>query len=174
MITVLRLGHRLKRDERLSTHCGLAARAFGAAAIIYSGERDAQLVESISSVAKRWGGPFRVRHDGNWRKVIQSYKKKKYTVVHLTMYGLPLQAVVRNLRRKKKLLIVIGSEKVPPEVYQLADYNVSVTSQPHSEVAALAVFLHEYFFSGKEKKFRNAQLRIVPQARGKKMIGKNL
>ena len=39
MIVVLRLGHRLKRDERLSTHVGLASRALGADKIIYSGVR---------------------------------------------------------------------------------------------------------------------------------------
>ena len=64
---------------------------------------------------------------------------------------------------------MIGGEKVPGEVYGLADYNIAVTNQPHSEVAALAVFLHEYF-SGKEldKKFRG-RLKIVPQAAGKKI-----
>ena len=59
---------------------------------------------------------------------------------------------------------------MPPEIYALADSNIAVSSQPHSEVAALAVFLHEYF-DGKEleKKFKNAKIRVVPQERGKKV-----
>ena len=66
------------------------------------------------------------------------------------------------------MLIVVGGMKVPGEVYDLADWNVAVTSQPHSEVSALAVFLHE-LFGGRElgAVFGDARLRIVPQTRGK-------
>jgi len=62
-------------------------------------------------------------------------------------------------------------QKVPTEVYQLADYNIGVTSQPHSEVAALAIFLHEYA-EGKEleKEFGDAKIRIIPQAKTKKVV----
>lgn len=171
MIAVLRLGHRLHRDERLSTHCGLAARAFGAAEIVFSGDHDGQLLSSINSVTERWGGPFEVRYEAEWKKVIASYRKKRFTIVHLTMYGVPLQTTVRHLRKKKRLLVIVGGEKVPPELYHIADYNVAVTGQPHSEVAALSVFLHECQ-KGTElsKKFRNAKIRIVPQERGKKVV----
>ena len=67
--------------------------------------------------------------------------------------------------------MIVGSEKVPAEVYQLADYNIGITNQPHSEIAALSVFLHEYF-KGKEfgKKFKKSQIKIVPQERGKKVL----
>ena len=47
MIVVLRLGHRRARDKRISTHVGLVARAFGAQKIIYSGEKDQKLLDSI-------------------------------------------------------------------------------------------------------------------------------
>jgi len=67
-------------------------------------------------------------------------------------------------------MIFVGAEKVPGEVYKLSDWNVSVTNQPHSEIAALAVFMHE-LLKGKElgKKFRKAKVRILPTARGKKV-----
>jgi tRNA (cytidine56-2'-O)-methyltransferase len=168
MITVLRLGHRLQRDERLSTHCGLISRAFGASKIIYTGEYDKKLIESVNAVAQRWGGPFSATYADNFRKVLKSYKKKA-KIVHLTMYGMPLQKKIREIRKKRNLLVVIGSEKVPGEVYHMADYNIGVTSQPHSEAAALAVFLHEYS-RGKEKRFTKAKLKIIPQERGKKVI----
>lgn len=169
MLSVLRLGHRLKRDERVSTHVGLVARAFGAGEIIYSGEKDEGVVTSVKLVTKKWGGSFKVRHEKSWKGVIKKYKKNKFSVVHMTMYGLPIKKRIRTLRKIKNLLILVGSEKVPGEVYAAADYNIAVTNQPHSEVAALAVFLHEYF-KGKEKKFKKAKIRIIPQERGKKAI----
>jgi tRNA (cytidine56-2'-O)-methyltransferase len=166
MITVLRLGHRKTRDARLSTHCGLVARALGAGSIVYSGERDAGLIESIRKVDKNWGKAIRVSYEKNWRKTVRGFKGTK---VHLTMYGIPVQKKIREVRKKRNILVIIGSEKVPGEVYGLADYNLAVTNQPHSEVAALAIFLHEYL-SGRElgKKF-SGRLSIVPQAAGKKI-----
>jgi len=71
----------------------------------------------------------------------------------------------------KNLLIVVGGAKVPRKVYELADWNIAVTSQPHSEISALALFLHE-LFEGKELsiKFEDAKIMIVPQKRGKKVL----
>ncbi|MBI2578759.1 MAG: tRNA (cytidine(56)-2'-O)-methyltransferase [Candidatus Aenigmarchaeota archaeon] len=170
MLAVLRLGHRVGRDERISTHCGLVARALGADKIIYSGDMDNGIIESIKKTAEAWGGKFSVSYEPNWRSVIKAYKKKGFVIAHLSMYGIPMQKKIRELRKKKKMLVIIGGEKVPSEVYHLAGYNIAVTSQPHSEVAALALLLHEYF-SGKEldKKFSKARLKIVPQERGKKV-----
>lgn len=169
MIIVLHLGHRLKRDERVSTHCGLVARAFGADKIIYSGEKDEKMLATLRSVAERWGGKFAAEYEKNWKKIINEYRKKKYTVTHLTMYGLPIEKVIGKIRKQKNILVIIGSEKVPSEVYHLSDFNVAVTNQPHSEVAALAVFLN---LSNRRAKFSGAKLRIVPQERGKKVVSK--
>lgn len=168
-IFVLRLGHRLKRDERVSTHCGLVARAFGASGIIFSGQKDQNIMNSLKDITKRFGGPFSVKYEKNWMKLIRNFKGVK---VHLTVYGLPLQNQINKIRKiKKDLLIIIGGEKVPAEVYTISDYNLSIGNQPHSEVAALSVFLHEYF-KGKEldKKFKRSKFRIIPQERGKKLI----
>jgi len=170
-VIVLRLGHRIKRDARITTHCGLVARAFGANEMVFSGEEDKGVIASLEKVAERWGGDFRVTYMHSWRKFIESFEGVK---VHLTMYGLPVQRVIdeiRDLGRKKSILIVIGGEKVPGIIYKLVDYNVAITSQPHSEVAALAVFLHEYF-RGKELElnFPGAKLKVVPQKCGKKVV----
>jgi tRNA (cytidine56-2'-O)-methyltransferase len=173
MIHVLRLGHRQKRDERLSTHVGLVSRALGASGITYSGEEDSGLLESIKSVRDRWGGKFEVGYEKSWKRAIDQAKKKKFCIVHLTMYGMPLKKKIGKIRKSRKILIIVGSEKVPYEVYKMADYNVSVTSQPHSEVAALAIFLHE-LQRGKEleKKFPKAKLQIIPQEKRKKVVEK--
>ena len=81
------------------------------------------------------------------------------------MYGLPFESKVNEIRKNKNILIVIGGEKVPGEVYRLVDYNLSVTNQPHSEVASLGVFL--YSLGKAKKKFKNAKLSITPMTCGK-------
>ncbi|MEM2559139.1 MAG: tRNA (cytidine(56)-2'-O)-methyltransferase, partial [Nitrososphaerota archaeon] len=95
-------------------------------------------------------------------------------IIHLTMYGVNLPDVIEELRRiwdQNNIMIIVGSQKVPREVYELADYNIAVSNQPHSEVAALAILL-DWLFQGRElsKEFPNAELRIVPQLHGKKVI----
>jgi tRNA (cytidine56-2'-O)-methyltransferase len=171
MMVVLRIGHRKQRDARISTHCGLVARALGVNKIIYSGEYDEQLISSIKKVVNNWGGPFSVEYSENYRNIIKKYKKRRFCIIHLTMYGMPLQKKTKQIRSNKNVLIIIGAEKVPGDVYQMADYNIAVANQPHSEVASLAVLLHEYF-KGKElsKKFKKARLCIVPMEKGKKVL----
>ncbi len=171
-IIVLRLGHRPMRDKRVTTHLFLAARALGAEGAIYSGVRDRSVEESISEVCRDWGGNFKVEYTENWKRTIREWKKGRGKVVHLTMYGLPIQDVISEIRADpSEKLVVVGGAKVPPEVYHLADWNVAVTSQPHSEVSALSIFLHE-LFQGRElyREFEGARMRIVPQERGKKVI----
>jgi tRNA (cytidine56-2'-O)-methyltransferase len=68
-------------------------------------------------------------------------------------------------------MLLVGCQKVPAEFFSdaVSDFNVAVGNQPHSECAALAVFL-DRFFEGKElaKEFRKAKIKILPQERGKK------
>ncbi len=173
MLVVLRLGHRHFRDRRISTHCGLVSRALGAGKLVYSGEKDEKYENSVKKVVEKFGGEFSIEHTASWKKTLKTYKKKKFIVVHLTVYGLEIQKQIDKIKKLKKVLIIVGGEKVPWEVYQLADFNISVTSQPHSEVAALAVFLDRYF-SGKglEKKFSKPKIKIIPQEKSKKVVSK--
>jgi tRNA (cytidine56-2'-O)-methyltransferase len=165
MLAILRLGHRVGRDVRITTHICLAARALGADKVFLSGEKDESVIRSIEGVVKRWGGKFEVEYRKDWRAVMKGWKGK---TVHLTMYGEPLNDKLGVIKKERDLLVIVGAEKVPSEVYRNADFNISVSGQPHSEVAALAVFL-DRFFEGKEleKRFSGAKLRIVPQAHGK-------
>ena len=175
-IVVLRLGHRKERDKRITTHVCLVARAFGADGCIISGERDDGVIESVKDVTSRWGGPFYCVYEQNWRKVLRDWKRRHSAIiVHLTMYGINIPDVIDEIREKWRsgydMLVVVGAEKVPFEVYEIANYNVAISNQPHSEVAALAVFL-DWLFEGKElfKKFANAKIMVIPQKRGKKVI----
>jgi len=171
-VTVLRLGHRLVRDERISTHIGLVSRAFGARKLVLTGADD-HTVESIRRVRDRWGGDFEVSYVKNWKDFVSKWGG---TVVHLTMYGENLDESLKKIRKDLKskskgaLLLVVGAEKVPPQIYFSANYNVSIGSQPHSEVAALAVFLDRLFMGGElYNMFDKAKLRIRPSARGKRV-----
>ena len=167
-VTVLRLGHRPMRDKRLSTHVLLAARAFGADGAIYSGTEDPRLEESVAKIVDEWGGGFTVQYTESWRGTVKAWQGE---VVHLTMYGLPVREAIQEIRaRPEPKLVVVGGPKVPRELYDLAKWNVSVTTQPHSEVSALAVFLH-MLFGGEElgRNFEGARLRIKPMGRGKEV-----
>ncbi len=168
---VLRYGHRLVRDYRVTSHCCLVARAFGASKIIVAGDKDEGLQKSVMDVAKRWGGKFEVCFTESWRKTLAQFKKKGFFVVHLTMYGLQLQKEIKKLRKKKKVLVIVGSQKVESLVYEQSDANIAVTGQPHSEIAALAVAL-DWLQKGKElgKQFKGARIRIRPVERGKRVI----
>ncbi|MFA4946037.1 MAG: TrmH family RNA methyltransferase [Candidatus Micrarchaeia archaeon] len=162
IIEVLRLGHRKERDKRLTTHCALVARAFGARALKYTGERDESFEASVASVAKRWGGAFPVEHADSWHEVLEDARKRGFRVVHLTMYGTPFE----KARLPDKLLVVVGGEKVESAVYHEVDWNLSVTQQPHSEAGALAVFLYA---RGKPSGKRGWEIKIEPRARGKRI-----
>lgn len=167
-VWVLRLGHRRGRDQRLTTHVGLTARALGCDGIILSGEKDESIIQSLKRVVRRWGNNFKVKYVKNWRNFVKEWKGK---IVHLTMYGLPVREKISEIRRSKKdLLIIVGSQKVPIDVYEFATWNISVTNQPHSEVAALAIFLDKLFREKElKKKFKKAKIKIVPQEKGKKV-----
>ena len=138
-IVILRLGHRIDRDRRITAHVGLCARALGARGMVLVGSDDS-VVDTIQDVVDRWGGGFWVRDGASWKKEITSWKESGGKVLHLTMYGANLPTVIDTIK-EDRLMIVVGAEKVPPDLYRLADYNVAVTNQPHSEVAALSIFL---------------------------------
>ena len=168
VVHILRLAHRAARDKRVTTHLGLVARAFGAEKMLVTGLKDEHLADSIQRVVDNWGGPFEVEFTKSWRSVLKKYKENGFAIAHLTMYGLPVQKVMPKIRTNKDLLIIVGGEKVPWEVYEQTDFNVAVTNQPHSEISALSVFL-DRFFDGKEfeKNFSDAKKLIVPNKKGK-------
>ncbi len=167
---MLRVGQRYVRDDRTLTHLCLVSRALGAEAI-YLDDVEKDIPATLEEINKTWGGNFQAIVGRPWKKVIDEAKAEERSVVHLTMYGTPFQDKVQELRKLDKILIVVGGPKVPGYAYHSADYNLSVTSQPHSEIAALAILLHE-IQNGEELKrnFGKSKLRIVPSARGKKVV----
>jgi tRNA (cytidine56-2'-O)-methyltransferase len=86
------------------------------------------------------------------------------------MYGSNLPDVIDEISGCQDLMVAVGAEKVPAEMYQLADWNVAVGNQPHSEVAALAVFLDRLFLGQELEEEFSGGLKIVPSARGKQVL----
>ena len=148
---------------------GLVARAFGAEEMLLSG-RDAKLEESLADATERWGGSFRLKTDVSWKREAVAWKESGGKVVHLTMYGSNLPDVIDEIRGCENILVVVGAEKVPAEMYDLADWNVAVGNQPHSEVAALAVFLDRLFLGEELRLNFSGGLKIVPSSRGKQVL----
>ncbi len=170
-VTVLRLGHRPGRDERMTTHVGLTARALGADRVVLAGSaRDRR--DAIEEITDRFGGPFTVGETTSTQQFVTDWEG---SVCHLTMYGLPVQSVMPEIRERHaagtRLLVVVGASKVPFDVYDDAEWNVAVTNQPHSEVAALAVTL-DRLFQGREldREWIGADRRVVPESTGKSVV----
>jgi tRNA (cytidine56-2'-O)-methyltransferase len=171
-LSVIRLGHRRDRDKRITSHLGLTARAFGADEVILAGDRDPSALETWDSVTERFGGEFSSRFEESPMSFLRKQSESGgVTIVHLTMYGSPWGKTIPSIPIDKPALVVVGGTKVPAEVYHLADYNVSVGNQPHSEVAALAVFLNSWLGPvDNDSKFSGAKMKVIPSANGKVVI----
>ncbi|OPX60734.1 MAG: tRNA (cytidine(56)-2'-O)-methyltransferase [Methanobacterium sp. PtaB.Bin024] len=171
-VKVLRLDHRRVRDARITTHVCLTARALGSSGVFLSGDHDKKLMENVQDVVKRWGGNFQVEYRKGWQNILDEWKKGGGEIVHLTMYGEPVQEVTPKIRASNKdKLVVVGGSRVPSKVYQEADWNVSVTTQPHSEVSSLAIFLH-MLYEGKELEldFEDGDMKVIPSPHGKNVL----
>ena len=175
-VVILRWGHR-HRDQRLTSHVALTARALGASGFILADMLDPKVKETVERVVDAWGGDFFFEMDQPWKKVVKDWRDKNGVVVHLTAYGENIQTsdVMQRIQETKKdVLVIVGSQKVPGNFFSeaVSDFNVAVGNQPHSEASSLAIFL-DRFFEGKslsEEFIQNKKKKIIPQARGKRVI----
>jgi tRNA (cytidine56-2'-O)-methyltransferase len=192
-VVVLRYGHRPGRDDRMTTHVGLTARALGADRVIFP-DNAGQSAETVRDITDRFGGPFAVELRGDQKAIVRDWEG---VVVHLTMYGERVQEVEAEVRAAvglpdeagaagsgenaatagdapatpRDLLVVVGGEKVPWALYERADFNVGVTNQPHSEVAGLAVFLDRLFEGAElEREWVDADREVIPEPTGKTVV----
>ena len=125
-IWIMRIGHRPERDKRVTTHVALSSRALGAKGI-YVDTEDPVLEENIRSVATRFGGDYSIQTGVTWQKATKDFKGK---IVHLTMYGQRVDEALPKIPTDEDIMVIVGAEKVPTEVYQRADFNISVANQP--------------------------------------------
>jgi tRNA (cytidine56-2'-O)-methyltransferase len=137
-------------------------------------EVNPEIKDTLDKVNKTWGGDFEISFIDDWKELVKRRKNDSARIVHLTMYGENINDVESRLEKEQDLLIVIGAEKVPREMFDLADYNVAIGSQPHSEISALAVLL-DRILKGKKfsTSFDEAQRKIIPTKQGKNVVVKN-
>jgi tRNA (cytidine56-2'-O)-methyltransferase len=147
----------------LTTHLALVARALGAERF-WLHPPDPAVAERLRAVGRRWGGAFEVLPSTDWKTTVRQFDG---AVVHLTMYGEPLDRIAPRLRRRRRILAVVGGAKVPPALYALADANVAVGHQPHSEVAALALLIDRLRGVPGPGAWPGAGAEIAPQPHGK-------
>ena len=167
IIEVVRIGQRLVRDDRVTTHVALVSRGFGAEKIFMT-EINPEIKDTIEKINRTWGGNFKIEFIEKWKTIVKKKKDEGYKIVHLSMYGESVDDVQDSIGDEEKIIIVVGAEKVPREIYEMADYNVAVGSQPHSEISALAIVL-DRIQKGKqfEKEFSGAKRKIIPTKKGK-------
>lgn len=165
-----RIGQRLVRDDRVTTHAALVSRAFGASRI-YMSEVSSDISDTIQGVNHTWGGKFEVVLTKSVSGVIRKRKADAYSIVHLSMYGRDIDDTLPDILCHDRILVVIGAGKVSQNIYKISDYNVSVGNQPHSEIAALAVFL-DRLQNGAPlyRQLPHAKKRIIPSGEGKRVV----
>jgi len=106
---------------------------------------------------------------GDITKIRELIKKWDGIKVHLTMYGENHTNTIEDIKENNSdsILIIVGGAKVPRYIYSNVDFNTSIGWQPHSEVAALSIFLNtligdEFLY----KKYSNSDMSI-PQGNSK-------
>jgi tRNA (cytidine56-2'-O)-methyltransferase len=168
-IWIMRIGHRPQRDKRVTTHVALSSRALGASGI-YVDTKDKDLEDNIRSVVERFGGSYSIRTGIGWQEATKDFDG---VIVHLTMYGQRIDEALLKIPKDRDMMVIVGAEKVPPEVYQRADFNVSVGNQPHSEIAALAIFLDRFTQGAALYSDRDGRMTVIPNERGKTVVSKD-
>ena len=115
-VEVLRLGHRLGRDPRITTHLALVSRAMGASKFTLAGDEDEKLFENIASVNDRFGHGITCRYEKSPMKLLKGISDSdgvdKPIIIHLTMYGEPFKetiAIYQKINLLSLLLVVLKS-----------------------------------------------------------------
>lgn len=171
-LTILRLDHRPFRDKRITTHCALVSRAFGAEKFYFSGVEDSTIIEVLSRINEKWGGDFKIEYCAEPIEFTKNFKESGGIVIHLTMYGQNIVDKISEIRelKNRNILLIVGGSKVPKEYYEFADFNVAIGNQPHSEVSALGIILYLLDNNCLTNEFKDTKIKIIPSNTYKKVI----
>jgi tRNA (cytidine56-2'-O)-methyltransferase len=126
--------------------------------------------KTVNNINRRWGGKdqFEIEYVTDWKRLVTSWRKNGGLVVHLTMYGINVDDMLPQIDTKRKILVVVGASKVPRQVYTMANFNIAIGHQPHSEISALAIFLDRLSNGTELKKiFKDSKINIIPSKDGK-------
>lgn len=163
MISVLVVG---KCTREVMTDICMTSRAFGASKISFTCNEDRKVANAVGKISDAWGGKFAISFNADYKKMMSN--SPNYKKIFLTQYGLPVQKVNHSLRTYKNIMVIVSlTDALAQRLIDAADFNVSITTQPHSSVSAIAVFLHTYF-NGRENamQFENAKMKVIPMERG--------
>jgi len=75
-VVVLRYGHRPGRDDRMTTHVGLTARALGADRVIFP-DNAGQSAETVRDITDRFGGPFAVELRDDQKAIVRNFEGRR-------------------------------------------------------------------------------------------------
>ena len=89
-----------------------------------------------------------------------------WTEDRIAWFAQIIEEIIKNL--DEDILFIVGAEKVPPWVFELADYNIAVGNQPHSEIAALAIAMNNFHPISYNLDF-SGRLSVIPSATHRNM-----
>ena len=146
----------------------MVARAFGASNVTFypeDGKSMKKLERRCRSLNRNWGGAFSAASTKDWKSFVK--EKKNYLKIYLTRYGIPINKIGYQIRTYKNVLVIVSEKEVIKPLYKTSDFNLSITTQPHSCTSSIAVFLHD-FYQGRElaMHFENARYKVNPEERG--------
>src|SRR5207245_11649696 len=105
-IFILRIGHRVFRDSRVTTHVCLTARALGADGVIIADREDKVVESTIRDVTNRFGGPFEVESGKPWKHAVRDWRAMGGRIDYLTAYGIPLTKKISEINDDEAELLV--------------------------------------------------------------------
>src|SRR3989449_8217184 len=88
-VVILRIGHRVFRDSRVTTHVCLTARALGADGVIIADQEDKVVESTVRDVTDRFGGPFEVQSGKPWKHAIKDWRAAGGGKIPFTTHGPP-------------------------------------------------------------------------------------
>ncbi len=155
-INVLAIG---RNSYQNSLDLCVTSRALGASEITFIGKKDPRLVNYVNKMDNKWGGKFKVSFAQNYRDFMKS--SDKAIKIYLTRYGTSLNEKSTMISTYKRIVLIVTDKEDVDYINKIADFKISITSQPHCRAAAIAVFLHEYY-KGRElaMHFENARYKI--------------
>ena len=86
VIEVVRIGQRVVRDDRVTTHVALVSRSFGAEKI-YMTEVNPEIKETLDKINKTWGGNFEIEFIEKWKTIVKKSETRVCTVPYVECSG---------------------------------------------------------------------------------------
>ena len=166
MIKIVLIG-KVQKEKLIDI--ALTARAFGASEItvnLKEQRNKSHITKYFKEINNDWGSNFKVSFTNNWMDLIKEHNNN-YKTIYLTKYGDSIKKKEYVISTYKNILLIVSTTDDIKELYDMADFNISLTTQPHTIISSIAVFLNMYY-KGRElaMHFENAKYKIMPETHG--------